>query len=608
MAKFRARRRWQAAGVAGLVSVIGAGVAVAGAHASESTTFSADFESGSTSAWSKSGGTWSIVTDGSKALSQTNASSENAREFAGDTSWTDYTVSARVKPLSFGTDGVVGLLARAKSSTTFYRLALVSGKAQLQAVNSGTVTVLATSSKTISTGTWYKLSLSVSGSTVSASIDGTSIGSASSSLASSGRIGLQTANSTASFDDVTVTTGSTSTPSTSATTSSPVTTTTASPSTTTTTTATTSAGTTPVSGAIYVSPSGSASAAGTAAAPTTLANAITKVAAGGTIYLRGGKYSLSATQTIAEGNDGTSSKLKTISNYPGETPVLDFSAMSVSDSNRGIALNGDYWHLYGFTVQYAGDNGISVGGSNNTIERVVTAFNRDSGLQISRVSSATAKADWPANNLVLSSESHDNADPDGEDADGFAAKLTVGAGNVFRYTVSHNNIDDGWDLFAKADTGAISPVTIEDSLSYSNGTLTNGTVNAEGDRNGFKLGGSDIKVNHIVKRSIAYNNGHHGFTYNSNPGSMTIANNLSIDNAERNYAFDEGTSVFTSNTSCRFKVSGSNDKISGTADSTNQFYSGSNGSRCSSYSGAFAWSFDTAGKLVTTFGGKAVTF
>ncbi|WP_345718831.1 family 16 glycoside hydrolase [Kineosporia mesophila] len=609
MVQFRARRRWQVAGVAGLVTLIGAGVTVVGAHAAEpsGSAFSADFESGSTSAWSKSGGTWAIATDGTKVLRQSNASSQNAREFAGDTSWTDYTVAGRVKPLSIGTGGFVGVLARAKSSTTFYRLALVPGAVQLQAVSSGTVTVLATSAQTVSNNTWYTLSLSVSGTTVTGSVNGKVVGTVKSSLASTGRIGLQTGNATASFDDLTVTTGSVATPTTT-TTSAPVTTTKPAATATTGAPVTTTSSGSAVAGALYVSPKGTAGAAGTEAAPTTLANAITKVAAGGTIYLRGGTYSLSATQTIAAGNNGTASALKTISAYPGEKPVLDFSAMATADSNRGLALNGNYWHLYGFTVQKAGDNGIAVGGSHNTIERIVTAYNRDSGLQISRVSSAVAKADWPASNLVLSSESHDNADPDGEDADGFAAKLTVGANNVFRYTVSHNNIDDGWDLFAKPDTGAISPVTIEDSLSYGNGTLTNGTVNASGDRNGFKLGGSDIKVNHIVKRSIAYNNGHHGFTYNSNPGSMTIANNLSVDNAERNYAFDEGTSTFTSDTSCRFKVSGSNDKISGTADSSNQFYSGSNGSRCSAYSGAFAWSFDTAGKLVTTFGGKAVTF
>jgi hypothetical protein len=282
--------------------------------------------------------------------------------------------------------------------------------------------------------------------------------------------------------------------------------------------------------------------------------------------------------------------------------VLDFSAMAQADANRGLAVNGNYWRVFGITVQHAGDNGIFVGGSNNIIERTVTAFNHDSGLQISRISSSTPNDQWPANNLVLSAESHDNADSDGEDADGFAAKLTVGTGNVFRYAVSHNNIDDGWDLYSKTATGPIGPVTIEDSLSYSNGTLSNGTVNANGDRNGYKLGGDDIAVKHVVRRSIAYRNGHHGFTWNSNPGPMTIDSNVSIDNAERNFAFDEGTTTFTGNTSCRFSVAGSNDKTTGTVASSNQFYSGTNGSRCSSYSGTLKWSFAADGRLVVTFG------
>jgi hypothetical protein len=634
MGYLRSRRRWQLAGAGGLVTLVVAGIAVTSSNAQAATLFSADFESGSTSAWSTSGGTWSIVSDGSKTLRQTNATSENGRDFAGDTSWTDYTVSARVKPISFGSGGFAGLLARAKSSTTFYRLALSSGQVQLQAVKSGSVTVLGTSAQTVTPGVWSTLSLTVSGSTISGSLDGTSVGSATSSVSGTGRIGLQTSHATAGFDDVAVNTvpGSTTptavpttsmttataTTSAAPTTTKPATTTAAAtttkPATTTaaatTTTAPAASATTaaPVSGALYVSPNGSAGAAGTQAAPTTLSSAVTKVAAGGTIYLRGGTYSLSATQTIAAGNNGTAKALKTISAYPGETPVLNFAALATADANRGVALNGNFWHLYGIVVQNAGDNGLSIGGSNNVIERVVTRFNRDSGLQISRVSSATAKADWPANNLVLSSESHDNADPDGEDADGFAAKLTVGVGNVFRYDVSHNNIDDGWDLFAKADTGPIAPVTIEDSLSYSNGTLTSGTVNASGDRNGFKLGGSDIAVNHIARRNIAYNNGHHGFTYNSNPGSMTITSNISISNAERNYAFDEGTSTFSGNTSCRFSGTAVNDKIAGSADSSNQFWAGSNGSRCSSYSGALTWSFAADGKLVTAFGGKTVTF
>ncbi|MFI1047120.1 carbohydrate-binding protein [Streptomyces griseoruber] len=371
---------------------------------------------------------------------------------------------------------------------------------------------------------------------------------------------------------------------------------------------TTDSTTPPTTGAIYVSPSGTDSAAGTSSAPTTLTSAISRVTAGGTIYLRGGTYAYASTITIPQTNNGTSAARTTLSAYPGETPVLNFSAQSESSSNRGLQLFGSYWRVYGVVVERAGDNGIYVGGSHNVIERTVTRYNRDTGLQLGRIASSTASADWPSDNLILSAESHDNADSDGEDADGFAAKLTTGTGNVFRYAVSHNNIDDGWDLYTKTDTGAIGPVTIEDSLSYNNGTLSDGTVNANGDRNGYKLGGDDIAVNHVVRRSIAYHNGKHGFTYNSNPGSMAVSNNLSIDNAQRNYSWDAGTSVFRSNTSCRYNVSGSNDKTVGDADSTNQFWTGTNGSRCaSSYGGALAWSFASDGKLVVTLGGTQVT-
>ncbi|GGM14232.1 silent information regulator protein Sir2 [Streptomyces fumigatiscleroticus] len=360
----------------------------------------------------------------------------------------------------------------------------------------------------------------------------------------------------------------------------------------------------PAGSALYVAPNGTDGAAGTQSAPTTLASAISRVTPGGTIYLRGGTYTYSQTITIPSTSNGTAAARTTLSAYPGETPVLDFSAMAEADANRGLAVNGSYWHIYGLVVERAGDNGIFVGGSNNVIERTVTRFNRDTGLQLSRMSSSTPSSQWPSNNLILSAESHDNADSDGEDADGFAAKLTVGPGNVFRYAVSHNNIDDGWDLYTKPDTGPIGAVTIEDSLSFENGTLSDGSQAGSGDRNGYKLGGEDIAVDHVVRRSIAYGNGKHGFTYNSNPGRMTISDNVSIGNEERNFNFDAGTSVFRNNTSCD---SGSNDRIIGDADSTNQFWSGSNGSRCSAYAGALGWSYASDGRLVVTFGGKQVT-
>ncbi|GAA2848309.1 hypothetical protein Acy02nite_02110 [Actinoplanes cyaneus] len=600
----RPRRMRRLAGAGALAALVTAGLAVTVATAEAATVFSADFESGSTSGWSKSGGTWSVVTDGTKVLQQSDTSSERAREFGGTTSWTNYAVQARVKATAFGSSsGVVALTARAAGATKMYRLSLTgANKVQLEAMNGSAVTVLASLNQTISTSTFYTLKLTVNGTTISGSVNGVGVGSVSDPSIASGRIGLLTEHAAGRFDDIVVDDSGTTTPTSSPATSSP------SPSAPSPSAPSPSASvsTPPASGALYVSPSGTDSAAGTQSAPTTLTSAITRIAAGGTIYLRGGTYNYAQTVTIAPGNNGAAGALKTLSAYPGEVPILNFSAQTENSANRGLALNGNFWRLYGIVVERAGDNGIFVGGSNNTIERTVTRFNRDSGLQISRIASDTPNSQWPSNNLVLSSESHDNADSDGEDADGFAAKLTVGTGNVFRYTVSHNNIDDGWDLYTKTDTGPIGPVTIEDSLAYDNGTLTDGSQAGAGDRNGYKLGGENIPVNHVVRRSIAYQNGKHGFTYNSNPGSLTISNNLSIDNSERNFNFDAGTSVFRNNTSCRFS-SGTNDRIIGDADSSNQFWSGTNGSRCANYSGALAWSFSSTGTLVVTIGGRTVS-
>ncbi|MEU6859249.1 polysaccharide lyase family 1 protein [Glycomyces sp. NPDC046736] len=354
---------------------------------------------------------------------------------------------------------------------------------------------------------------------------------------------------------------------------------------------------------LFVAPTGTSGASGTISDPTTLDSAVDRITPGGTIYMRGGTYNLSETVDIEPGNDGLSGDRTELWAYEDETPVLNFSAQSEDSANRGLAIGGDWWHLRGLVVEHAGDNGILLGGNDNIIERVVTRFNHDTGLQIARYTAGAPKSEWPSRNLILSSESHDNADSDGEDADGFAAKLTSGDGNVFRYCVAHNNIDDGWDLYTKTDTGAIGAVTIEDSLAYENGTLSDGSQAGNGDRNGYKLGGEDIAVDHTVVRSISYDNGKHGFTYNRNLGSIAVTNNLSIGSEERNFNFDGGSSVFRGNTSCD---SGSNDRIIGDADSSNQFWNGSNGSRCGAYSGGLDWSYSSSGALVVTIGGNVV--
>jgi pectate lyase len=205
------RRGWRRlCSITGVMVIVAAGAIGLTRSAYAATLFSDNFESGSASGWSRSGGTWAVVTDGSRIFQQSNGSSENARQFNGSSGWTNYAVQARVRPQSLGSGGSVSLLARAAGSTRFYRLALLAGnQMQLQAVNGSSVTVIASATRTVSTGTWYTLVIEVNGTTIRGSVNGSVVGQGTSTLVSTGRIGLQTIFSAASFDDVVVTDGGT---------------------------------------------------------------------------------------------------------------------------------------------------------------------------------------------------------------------------------------------------------------------------------------------------------------------------------------------------------------------------------------------------------------
>lgn len=296
--------------------------------------------------------------------------------------------------------------------------------------------------------------------------------------------------------------------------------------------------------AYYAAPAGKTSAQGTLADPYDLVTGLGKLTAGDTLYVRGGTYARTTTLSV-DGESGNATSGHThVFAYGQEKPVLDFTGMATADANRGLQLNGSYWYFKGFEVKNAGDNGILITGKYNMLEGFVIHGNKDTGLQIARkASSMTTMDQWPAFNLVKNSESYDNSDVLGENADGFAAKLTIGQGNAFVGCVSHHNSDDGWDLYSKTETGVIGTVTIDQCVAHHNGSLTDGTQLENGDRNGFKLGGSDMAVRHIVTRSVAFANGKNGFTWNSNPGNIILVNNLAFNNAEGNYKFGDNSTA-----------------------------------------------------------------
>ena len=265
---------------------------------------------------------------------------------------------------------------------------------------------------------------------------------------------------------------------------------------------------------LYVSPNANAFGKGTKDDPLDLISAVSYSQPGQTIVLLPGTYYPPKGVEIERGNDGTEKKRKTLKSLDGSRAVIDFSKAKVTVT--ALNLYGSYWNIENIDICHTpGDvKALQVAGNYNIIRMVDTYENGDTGIQIAG-RSAEPPSKWPHHNLIYGCESFGNCDPAQNNADGFASKLTSGEGNIFRNCVSHHNVDDGWDLYSKVETGAIGAVLLDNCITYANGTKLDGTGN--GDGNGFKLGGDGIAIKHILRNSISWGNGVNGVTCNSNP-------------------------------------------------------------------------------------------
>jgi len=259
-----------------------------------------------------------------------------------------------------------------------------------------------------------------------------------------------------------------------------------------------------------------------------LASAVKGAKSGDVITLAAGVYKMSAKLVLSASN-------VTISAPSGAT--LDYGQSKSTDNAYGIDITGSNNRLSNLTIMRAGDNGVHIVGSGNTVERCKFHDNYDTGLQISGKETEGAPA--PSNNKIINCDSyanHDTHTSSGGDADGFAAKINVGPGNSFYGCVAHDNSDDGWDLFPKVASGS-NPVTIENSISYHNGYI--GSTRA-GNGNGFKLGSNLTSGGaHTVKNSVAFNNPSKGFDENHNMSRVNLSNDTGVNNASANFAFND---------------------------------------------------------------------
>ncbi len=284
---------------------------------------------------------------------------------------------------------------------------------------------------------------------------------------------------------------------------------------------------------IYVGPKGQENGDGSREYPLDIYTAVNHATAGQTIVLLEGNYHLRSTVRIQRGMNGTeAAPIRMIADPQAATrPVLDFQGAS-----SGIVHGADWWYFAGFDVTntQATLKGFQVSGNHNVLDQIHAYRNGSTGIQISRYSGNDLPEQWPSHNRILNCLSYLNADPGEEDADGFAAKLTCGEGNVFDGCVAHHNADDGWDLYAKVETGSIGAVTIRNCVAYANGLREDDSL-GDGNGNGFKMGGESLSGKHVLENSIAFNNKAKGIDSNSCP-DIIVSNCVSYNNGSYNVA------------------------------------------------------------------------
>ncbi|HIC2038416.1 right-handed parallel beta-helix repeat-containing protein [Enterobacter soli] len=297
---------------------------------------------------------------------------------------------------------------------------------------------------------------------------------------------------------------------------------------------------------LYASPEGKAGAEGSKSAPMDLMTAINLLPVGGKIVLQAGEYPRSAIPLSASGS-------------PDKVKTLQADGKAVI---KGLLVDASYWHINGIEIT---DKSLRVQGSHNLIENVTAYRNDDTGIQISSPENI-GRPLWASYNRIMDSESYANEDPGKINADGFAVKMRVGEGNRLENCYSHDNIDDGFDLFNKIEDGANGVVVIENSIARNNTS------------NGFKLGGEGQPVAHEVRNSKAIGNHLDGFTDNFNPGALVVANNVAVDNLRFNFIFrpspygDASTQgVFSGNKSVRTQQGLYDDAVVGNIDKSNYF-------------------------------------
>jgi hypothetical protein len=176
-------------------------------HCAGTAVFCDDFESG-TSQWDPIQGTWAVALDGSNVYGCTLGTNE-ARSIAGTATWTDYTVTAKIKLIQVGAGKRIYLAARVKDASNWYGAAFYNNGTpptiQIRSKIAGTSATLASASFAWVQNQWYTVAFKLSGADLTLSIDRTVLLTAQDTSFAAGSIALLVDQSQIHVDDVTVT-------------------------------------------------------------------------------------------------------------------------------------------------------------------------------------------------------------------------------------------------------------------------------------------------------------------------------------------------------------------------------------------------------------------
>lgn len=247
----------------------------------------------------------------------------------------------------------------------------------------------------------------------------------------------------------------------------------------------------------YVAPWGNDSDAGTFTEPwLTPQKAFETANAGDIVYFRGGTYSPTTYESGADvylydpdggrGNNGTAENRIYYMNYPGETPIIDFSGCTPpGDYNTGIYLDEvHYVGFYGLTLENLATGGVS-GPNVNVIEAYACSNIHYERLVIRNNAGAAIRSFsgigddigiYTDTTRVVNCDAFNNVDYGHNYADGFKFDQDMGAYLYFYGNRAIFNSDDGFDV-----SGSALRVFVN-NWSFGNGWY------AGGNGNGFKTG------------------------------------------------------------------------------------------------------------------------